>query len=323
MSTQTKNGTARRLLGLLAETAVHAGVGAQIGVVDLPIQRERHTGWPTIYGSGLKGVLRDEARPAGWSAEEIRAVFGPEPDRPGERESGQREEDRRAGVLAISDARVLLFPVRAAGIAFAWITCPLALARLARDAEHTGLPAPDAVPEVPEAGKKAVVVTAWPVRERGAFIEEFVYDAVPSKDLDKLAGWVARHLMPAGTVYDYWKNHLPRALALVHDDDFADFTRHATEIVTRVRLKDEGKTVEGGALWTEEHLPSDTLLYAVAVAWRSSDAAPESVRTPEAVLGRLGDLVRARSVIQIGGKETVGRGFVALRLAGGGDGKAQ
>jgi CRISPR-associated protein Cmr4 len=317
MSTQARNGAARRLLGLLAETAVHAGVGTQVGAVDLPIQRERHTGWPTIYGSGLKGVLRDEAEAGSWRDEEVKVVFGPKAD------PGERQEERRAGVLAISDARVLLFPVRAAGMAFAWITCPLALARLARDAEHAGVPAPPSVSEAPEAGKQALVVPGWPGRERGAFVEEFVYDATPSPELETLGRWIARRLMPDRPTYAYWLEHLPRALALLHDDDFSDFTRHATEIVTRVRLKDEGKTVDPGALWTEEHLPSDTLLYAVVAAWRSSEAAPESVRTPQAVMGRLGDLVQARSVIQIGGKETVGRGFVALRLAGGGDGKTQ
>ena len=33
-----------------------------MGVVDLPIQRERHTGWPVVSGSALKGVLRDACR---------------------------------------------------------------------------------------------------------------------------------------------------------------------------------------------------------------------------------------------------------------------
>lgn len=317
-----RNGTARRLLGLLAETAIHAGVGVQVGVVDLPIQRERHTGWPTIYGSGLKGVLRDEARPAGWSAEEVIAVFGPEPDRPGETREGQRGDERRAGVLAISDARILLFPVRAAGMAFAWITCPLALARLARDAEHAGLPAPPRVQGTPEAGKRGLVVPAWPGRDRRAFIEEFVYDASPSEELQQLARWIGARLMPTGPAYAYWRDQLPQALALLHDDDFTDFVRYATEIVTRVQLG-ESKTVKRGALWSEEHLPADTLLYAFVAAWRSDGAAPESVRTPEALMRRLETLVDQRSVIQIGGKETVGRGFVALRLAGGDDGEAR
>ncbi|HWP34531.1 MAG TPA: type III-B CRISPR module RAMP protein Cmr4 [Thermodesulfobacteriota bacterium] len=318
MEAQTRKETARRLLGLLAETSVHAGVGTQVGVVDLPIQRERHTGWPTIYGSGLKGVLRDEAKAAGWQDDEIRTVFGPEPDRP-----GGSQEERRAGSLAISDARVLLFPVRTAGMAFAWITCPLALARLARDADHTGLPTPPQVPGTPEPGRRALVVPGWPGRERGVFVEEFVYDAEPSKPLEELGRWIADHLVPAASAYGYWRKQLTAALALVHDDDFTDFVRHATEIVTRVRLKDEVKTVEGGALWTEEHLPADTLLYAFAGAWRSNGAAPESVKTPEAVMERLRALVEARVVIQVGGKETVGRGFVALRLEGGGDGQAR
>jgi CRISPR-associated protein Cmr4 len=320
MEAQKTNGAPRGLLALLAETSVHAGVGTQVGVVDLPIQRERHTGWPTIYGSGLKGVLRDEARPAGWTEEEIKTVFGPEPDRPG----GEIQQERRAGVLAISDARILLFPVRTAGMAFAWVTCPLAVARLQRDAAHARLDeAPPAVPEQPESGKRVVVPPDWPGRERGAFIEEFVYDAEPSEELAELARWISKHLMPSGLVYGYWKQQLARGLALVHDDDFTDFVRHATEIVTRVRLKDEVKTVKEGALWTEEHLPSDTVLYSFAAAWGSSGDAPDTVRTPDGVMRRLGQLVSTRSVIQVGGKETVGRGFVALRLAGGGDGKAQ
>lgn len=33
-----------------------------LGTVDLPVQRERHTGWPTIPGSAPKGILRDRCR---------------------------------------------------------------------------------------------------------------------------------------------------------------------------------------------------------------------------------------------------------------------
>ena len=50
------------LLTLYAETSLHAGAGAALGVVDLPVQRERHTMFPTVPGTALKGVLRDTAR---------------------------------------------------------------------------------------------------------------------------------------------------------------------------------------------------------------------------------------------------------------------
>ena len=50
------------LLGLYAQTAMHPGSGTALGAVDLPVQRERHTQWPTIAGSALKGILRDASR---------------------------------------------------------------------------------------------------------------------------------------------------------------------------------------------------------------------------------------------------------------------
>src|SRR5437764_10809451 len=51
-----------RLLFLHAQTALHPGSGTALGTVDLPVQRERHTQWPTIPGSALKGILRDACR---------------------------------------------------------------------------------------------------------------------------------------------------------------------------------------------------------------------------------------------------------------------
>jgi CRISPR-associated protein Cmr4 len=64
------------LLGLLAETSIHAGAGQMAGVIDLPIQREAHTAWPVVFGSAVKGALRTLAneQKAPW----LISVFGPE-----------------------------------------------------------------------------------------------------------------------------------------------------------------------------------------------------------------------------------------------------
>ena len=43
---------------MYAVTPCHAGSGSALGVVDLPIQRERHTNWPVIQASGVKGAFR-------------------------------------------------------------------------------------------------------------------------------------------------------------------------------------------------------------------------------------------------------------------------
>ena len=45
----------QELLGLIAETQIHAGTGRATGVIDLPIMREAHTGWPCVFGSAVKG----------------------------------------------------------------------------------------------------------------------------------------------------------------------------------------------------------------------------------------------------------------------------
>ena len=48
-----------QLLFTHALSPLHAGTGQGIGVIDLPIAREKATGIPYLPGSSLKGTLRD------------------------------------------------------------------------------------------------------------------------------------------------------------------------------------------------------------------------------------------------------------------------
>ena len=41
-------------------TPMHVGCGSDLGIVDLPIQREKHTGYPKIESSGIKGCIRED-----------------------------------------------------------------------------------------------------------------------------------------------------------------------------------------------------------------------------------------------------------------------
>jgi CRISPR-associated protein Cmr4 len=38
---------------MVVETPLHAGSGMGVGIVDMPIQRERHTSFPKLEASGL------------------------------------------------------------------------------------------------------------------------------------------------------------------------------------------------------------------------------------------------------------------------------
>src|SRR5687767_6414798 len=99
-------------------TQVHVGVGQDVGIVDLPIARERATGLPTWFGSGLRGPLR--ARIVEHDPDLATRLFGPSPE--------DKPEDR-SGCVSVVDAKLLLFPVRCPHQIFRWVTCPWVLER--------------------------------------------------------------------------------------------------------------------------------------------------------------------------------------------------
>lgn len=121
------------ILKMYAVTPCHAGSGSSLGVVDLPIQRERHTNWPVIQSSGMKGAMRahfDKFKDNISVKEQIDQfdkvitsyVFG-----------SDEANNAYAGSLSISDAKILAFPMRSNVSPFVWITCPAVLKRLAKD----------------------------------------------------------------------------------------------------------------------------------------------------------------------------------------------
>jgi CRISPR-associated protein Cmr4 len=331
--------TANALLFLHAQTALHPGTGTALGTVDLPIQRERHTGWPTIAGSSLKGVVRDHCCPVGqprdkqsdeyrqWIASEPcqkwLAVFGPETN----------EAELHAGAISLTDARILAFPVRSARSVFAWVTCPEALRRLARDAKLTGEAVPltaDALQPLndPDREGLAFAPTRSPLAidengQKKLLLEE--YDFVLDSDSSgadataKIADWLATHALSD----EFTRGRLRQHLAILSDTEFTHFVRHATEVAARIGLDYETKTVSGGALFYEEFLPAETLLYCVVLAGESrrkfaKEQENERRRSVEMsaaeVLTYVSNQLPKPSVLQIGGNETIGKGLCAVRL---------
>ena len=70
-------GKAVAFLTLRAHTGIHAGAGQDVGIVDLPIQRERATNFPLVRAPSLKGALRQAAQESDLSGDQIAALFGP------------------------------------------------------------------------------------------------------------------------------------------------------------------------------------------------------------------------------------------------------
>src|SRR5438552_3666676 len=165
-ATMTNHDTnwAGTLLGIHALTSLHPGSGTALGAVDLPVQRERHTHWPTIAGSALKGILRDACR------EKVKQQYDDDLDTVQEEQRRNRrrkanedellatvfgpakisadQNDAYAGALSVTDARLLAFPVRSLKGVFAWVTCPAVLQRLKRDAALVVQEVAGTVPEM-------------------------------------------------------------------------------------------------------------------------------------------------------------------------------
>lgn len=282
------------LLGLLAETSIHAGAGQMAGVIDLPIQREAHTTWPVVYGSAVKGALRTLAeeqkeQTAPW----LTAVFGPE--------TGNASE--HAGALLVGDARLLLLPVRSLTSHFKWVTCPALLRRLRADAERLGFSVfvTEAIPEVDDPD-----VALLPEGAANAlFLEEFRFEtrvADLNAVIPTLAGLMGREDAAAA---------LQKQLVVVGDDRFSHLARYATPVNPHVCLDNATKTVRRGALWYEESLPPDTVLY-VCLHVQVARMKGETMTAAE-VLDRFLTLF-ARPYLQLGGNETVGMGWCKVTI---------
>ena len=315
------------ILFLYCETPVHAGAGISLSIVDLPIQRERITGLPIIQASSIKGVLRAETllllkRRRDQEAEDkVRVLFGPEP------KTGQAVD--HAGCVSLHDARLLLFPIRSLVGVFAWTTCPLVLERFKRELKAAGFPVDWSVPTLPANSQQALVASDDTIVADGKVVlEEFAFEAQKDDQAEQIADWLKVYAFPQSDEYKSFREWLPKRFVILPDDAFRDFTQLATEVITRIRLKPETKTVAEGALWSEEHLPSETLLYTPVFV--SKPLAPDNKLPDEfkesgkpsvaKVLGFFKDLSTPNTNkpyldrLQIGGNETVGRGIVKVRF---------
>jgi CRISPR-associated protein Cmr4 len=327
------------LLFLYAETPLHAGSGVGLGAVDLPIQRERMSGLPMIQGSGIKGALRERMRPfrAGerqgfLSTEEGRlndqeflALFGPwAPKRKGPDEDEERQDatdqpkpDEFAGALSLMDARALLFPVRTAFGGFAWLTCPLILHRLRRDLMLLGITAPEGI-DTFSADETQALITAGSVVSRGnrLIIEDMDYKAGHDSRVDTLASWLADEAFPEGKEYEPFRERVKKQLVVVNDTELIFLSKHATEVVARTRIDETTGTVSDGALWTEESLPAETVMWTMATF---ADSRRPGHKDKSDELGKqFVAKVEKLSRVYLGGDRSVGRGMVGLRLVPGG-----
>jgi CRISPR-associated protein Cmr4 len=293
----------KRLIFVHALSPLHAGTGQGVGVIDLPIAKEKATGLPYLPGSSLKGTLRDK-----FNGDPQRdKIFGPEKDNASD----------YAGAIQFTDQTLLLLPVRSLAGTFAWVTSPYILRRLKRDATDAGangLPA-----DIPEPSSESHCEVHS--KDNGADVTKLIVSGVNRVCLEDLdleptesalvkdwADWLKDRIFPAGSP---WQDMLGERLCVVHDDVLSFILNTATEITARVKIQDDAKTVQRGGLWYEEALPTEAVLFGLALSFPNPKTQMTDAQIFDAIKPKLDN------ALQFGGKATVGRGICRVSMSNG------
>ncbi len=326
-----------RLFFIIAETPLHPGSGGDVtGIVDLPIQRERHTNFPKIESSGIKGCIKeafnnsnkeidinesrikpkDEIKYIKEGKEKktdyLSLIFGPE-----------ETEETYSGAISFTDAKILLFPVKSLKGVFTWITCPMVLERLKEDLRLIGENFDFSIQEVVKEGNCFISSESTITIGNQVVLEEYTFEAKAKEEIKEIAKFFAQKIFPQqiDDIYKFWREKLEKDLVILSNDDFEQFVTGSTEIITRTKIDGTTGTVQKGALWTEEYLPQDTILYSLVMA------SPVRVKEDEAKGVFLSETTEDEvkkvlnffekgipEVIQIGGNQTIGKGIARIQV---------
>lgn len=286
----TENGS---ILGMYAVTPCHAGCGASQGVVDLPIQRERHTQWPMIQASGMKGAMR--AHFEQHKGKIATKADQEQLDKLTELIFGSEKADH-AGSLSVSDAKILAFPMRSNVAPFVWITCPAVLRRLNNDLRLLGRENIPSLANLDKLGPSK----AWCVSGviSGQVLLEDMEVAVES------GAAVAANLTPLLQCCS-----AAERLLIVPDEVFTYGVTSCTQVMAQIKIDQSRGTTQDGSLRYQEELPMDTLLYSV-ILWGPSREGQKSL-SAETIAAYVRKQVMS-SHLQVGGDETLGRGIFEL-----------
>ncbi|HDQ13638.1 MAG TPA: type III-B CRISPR module RAMP protein Cmr4 [Sediminispirochaeta sp.] len=274
-----------------AVSPVHAGSGASTSAVDLPIQRERHTHWPHIQASAVKGGMRAHYRMRrGTTDDLINIIFGSD-----EQDGWNGSQEALKGAVSVSDAKLLAFPVRSDIAPFVWVTSPTVLKRFITDLHY--VQQISSVEDVPEVSDHDALVLSGKVKGQ-VILEDVVVTVSGESELEVLT----RH-------YPFLER-----LLCVSDQVFSYLVDTSTEIQTHIKIDSETGTAASGALRYEELLPADSLLYSVVLFGNSAYSTDEKAKA-ETIKNELTQ--QLQEYMQLGGDETLGKGICRITWIGG------
>ena len=279
---------------MYAVTPCHAGSGSALGVVDLPIQRERHTNWPMIQASGVKGAFRanfDRFKNKIANKEQIKDF-----EKLTESIFGTSSDGGYAGSLSISDAKILAFPMRSNVSPFVWITCPSVLKRLEKDLSVANFNSIEFDSSKFSVSDDKAISLGKSELKGNVLLEDYEVQVADSE------------IKEFSEIEPFFKD--AERLLLVSDDVFNYGVSNCTQIMAQIKIDSKTGTTQDGSLRYQEELPSDTVMYTV-IHWGDSKNSVEDKLKAETIKNFITEEVIANH-IQIAGDETCGRGVFQL-----------
>ncbi|MBZ4649365.1 cmr CRISPR-associated ramp protein, Cmr4 family [Thermosipho africanus Ob7] len=269
-----------------AVTQIHAGKGFDVGIVDQPIQREIHTRFPVI--NGVKGAIRNEiSRLININYNDITQIFGTE---------FQDNEASEAGKVSFSEGKLAFYPVRSIDRGIVWITCPLILSRLKIAFDVVGLEEFKKLIEKINISYKEDYKALSTINDSKICLEEFEQDIEYSEDLMSFVNHL-RNIFPDERLFERFSSNL----VILSDEDFSYFVTNSTEVIARIRINPQKRTVDKGALWYEEYIPQDSVLFFISKLL---------VNDADYLLKKIDEL--NSKFLNIGGNASIGKGIVYI-----------
>lgn len=256
---------------------LHTGGTTQEGNL-LGIARESHTTLPYIPSSTIRGRIRASV------SDRVQRIqlFGPELDdvqkfaADYQTATGKELKQLEQGDIWVGDGSILWLPVPSLSHGIVWISCPMLLERWKRFCSIDA---------------KVPVEYSSNISNQGRV---YLKDAI----IKDLSDW------------QEWKSFVPQTAEISSIKQLLVLpNQHCTTLIQmslwrQVKIKlDDHKSVQGGFRY-EEAIPPDTLMY---FPWGITSQANGTAHASQT---KFEDLLSNNQILQIGGQESLGRGFV-------------
>lgn len=257
-----------------AVTPVHVGEGRAPGTVDLPFQRDP-IGYPIVYGSSFKGALRSYLERNSVNGADGNFVRCAFGPEPG-------EEDKYGGRLVFTDLVPAFYPVASLD-GYVYVTTEYLRSRV------------EDIVKALEADTSNLYGETPSTIDVGLLLYNVHVEKVLSLNSNSKIKGLGSLINNVDKIY------------VLKNDVGLEVVESALIRVTRNIIDDKTKTVKEGGLWTEEYVPHGTVFVGGIIdSGRAKDACGNV--NPVNYLGG------KEFAMFIGGKETVGKGLIKIKI---------